>query len=97
MANRRCQGLVSHTVDHQCDGGAENDGDVDPFFVHIGQSLSCVRHAGAASLDVIGKHGAAIGASAPAPASRQAALDHQVGVTGTVGNTIGRQMGVFFR
>ena len=35
------------------------------------------------------------GASAPAPASRQAALDHQVGVSGTVGHAIGCQMGVF--
>jgi hypothetical protein len=97
MANSRRQWLVSHTVDHQSDGGAENDSDVDAFLVHIRQSFSCVRHAGTASLDMVGKHGATIGASAPAPASRQASFDHQVGISGTVGHTIGCQMSVFFR
>src|SRR4029077_7136802 len=44
---------------------------------------------------MLGKHGAAIRASAPASSPGQPALDHQMRVSGTVAYPIGRKMGVF--
>ena len=97
MAHRGGQGFVGHAVDHERDRGAEDDRDVDTFFVHVGQALERIGHAGTAAFDMRREHFAAIRTAAPAASRGEPAFDQQVRIAGTVGHTIGRQMSKLFR
>ena len=39
MAHRGGQGFLGRAVNHERDRGAEDDRDIDTFFIHVGQAL----------------------------------------------------------